>query len=85
MKTFILYYWDFSVFTISSDYCLVVWCPTDSFEGLGDDEDVVNTNPEEYEGDDGVSGGVEETEHRAKAVTKDHTHGNTRHGYIIMV
>ena len=57
-------------------------CPTDSFEGLGDDEDVVDTNPEEDEGDDGVSGGVEEAEHGADAVTKDHSHGNTRHGDI---
>ena len=46
----------------------------ESVECLGDHEDVVNADAEEDEGDDGVGGGVEQTEQGAEAVTQHHAH-----------
>ena len=51
--------------------------PTDGGECLGDDEDVVNSNAEEYEGDHSMGRGVEEAEQRTETVAHDHAHGYT--------
>ena len=53
---------------------------TESFESLGDDEDVVDADAEEEEGDDGVGRGVEQPEQRAEPVPQDHPHRNTERG-----
>jgi len=50
---------------------------TNSLKSLRDDKDVVNANPEEDEGNDGVCRGVEEAKHGAEAVAQDHPHGHT--------
>ena len=39
---------------------------------LGDDENVVDTDAQEEEGDDGVGGGVEQAQSRANPVRKYH-------------
>ena len=47
---------------------------TDGSVSLCDDEDVINADAEQEEGDDGVGGRVEETEHGAEPVAQHHPH-----------
>ena len=56
---------------------MIININTDGGEGLGDDEDVVNSNAEEYEGDNRVGRGVEEAKQWADPVAQDHAHGHT--------